>query len=313
MPLKVPTLDDRTYADLVREGVELIPRYAPAWTNHNPSDPGITLLELFAYLAEIYLYRVDRVTEASRANMLRLLLGHGDAFTGGVALDPQLQHAVIESRRAFRLVTDRDFERFALEATRGGIEGVTVARVHCFARRNLAAATAVERRRDCPGHVSLVFVPDKFPMTDEQEHSVRTRTADYLESRRLLTCRLHVVAPRYLNVKIRIRVVPLAGHTPTIVERRVRESVAQFFDPRRGGVDQGGWPLGRNVYVSDLYRRLNTVEGVSRVIAIDFDVRDSSRVLRSETGQVVGVTLEPEELFQVQMTDISCTTGERQR
>src|SRR4030095_11743512 len=75
MPLKVPTLDDRTYADLVREGVQLIPRYAPEWTNHNPSDPGITLLELFAYLTEIYLYRVDRIPEASRANMLRLLVG----------------------------------------------------------------------------------------------------------------------------------------------------------------------------------------------------------------------------------------------
>src|SRR4029450_6530730 len=241
MPLKVPTLDDRTYADLVREGVELIPRYAPEWTNHNTSDPGITLLELFAYLAEIYLYRVDRIPEASRANMLRLLVGRGGALASGASLDSQLQQAVVESRRPFRAVSESDFERLALEATRGGVDGVTIARAHCFARRNLAAGTVAERNRDLPGHVSLVFVSEDFPLTEQQEHAVRTKIAAHPEPRRLLTCRLHVVAPRYVNAAIRIRVVPLAGYSAPVVERNVRESVVQFFDVGRGGLDRGGW------------------------------------------------------------------------
>jgi hypothetical protein len=50
MPLDLPNLDDRTYEDLVAEALRLIPNYAPEWTNYNPSDPGITLIEISAIL-----------------------------------------------------------------------------------------------------------------------------------------------------------------------------------------------------------------------------------------------------------------------
>ena len=81
MPLKVPNLDDRTYADLVQEGVSLIPRYAPLWTNHNASDPGITLLELFAYLTEIFIYRLNRVSDANKAKFFKLLTGKTPVYS----------------------------------------------------------------------------------------------------------------------------------------------------------------------------------------------------------------------------------------
>ena len=48
MPLRLPNLDDRRYADLMTEARRLISLYDPEWTNHNPSDPGITVVELFA-------------------------------------------------------------------------------------------------------------------------------------------------------------------------------------------------------------------------------------------------------------------------
>jgi hypothetical protein len=60
MPLPPLDLDTRTYADLVEEARSLIPRYAPQWTDYNASDPGITLLELFAWLVEQDIYRVNR-------------------------------------------------------------------------------------------------------------------------------------------------------------------------------------------------------------------------------------------------------------
>ena len=61
MPLTVPNLDDRRYDDLVREALAIIPAIAPQWTNHNAADPGITLLELLAYIAELLIYRVNQV------------------------------------------------------------------------------------------------------------------------------------------------------------------------------------------------------------------------------------------------------------
>ena len=61
MPIPLPNLDDRAFDDLVAEGQRLIPGPAPSWTDHNPSDPGIAFIELFAYVTEMLLYRADRV------------------------------------------------------------------------------------------------------------------------------------------------------------------------------------------------------------------------------------------------------------
>ena len=48
----IPTinLDDKTFDDIRDEAIRLIPRYCPEWTNHNASDPGITLIELFSWM-----------------------------------------------------------------------------------------------------------------------------------------------------------------------------------------------------------------------------------------------------------------------
>lgn len=65
MTLPIPDLDDRDFDQLAGEARALIPRNLPAWTDHNPSDPGITLQELFAFLVEISIYQVNRVPDRS--------------------------------------------------------------------------------------------------------------------------------------------------------------------------------------------------------------------------------------------------------
>ena len=72
MPLDIPNLDDRRWADLVEEARALIPRVAPRWTDHNAHDPGITFIELFAWLAEMQLYQLNRVGERHREAFARL-------------------------------------------------------------------------------------------------------------------------------------------------------------------------------------------------------------------------------------------------
>src|SRR6476620_3691365 len=73
MPLPLPDLDTRRWTDLVDEGRALIPRYAPGWTDHNIHDPGITLIELFAWMVEQEIYRVNRVPERHRRKFLQLI------------------------------------------------------------------------------------------------------------------------------------------------------------------------------------------------------------------------------------------------
>ncbi len=68
-----PKLDDRNYYDIVAEAIGMIPRYAPEWTNHNPSDPGITLIELAAWMTDILIYRLNQVPDKNYVAFLNLL------------------------------------------------------------------------------------------------------------------------------------------------------------------------------------------------------------------------------------------------
>jgi predicted phage baseplate assembly protein len=79
VPLSVPALDDRTYQQLVAEALRRIPVHNPAWNNFNDSDPGMTLLQLFAFMHESVLYRVNTFPERNRLKFLSLL---------GIALQP---------------------------------------------------------------------------------------------------------------------------------------------------------------------------------------------------------------------------------
>jgi predicted phage baseplate assembly protein len=71
MALPLPQLDNRTWSELVAEGRSLIPRETPQWTDYNVPDPGITLIELFAWLSEMLLYRLDQVPDAEVRAFLR--------------------------------------------------------------------------------------------------------------------------------------------------------------------------------------------------------------------------------------------------
>ena len=73
MPIPSPILDDRSYQQLRDELVRRIPVYTPEWTDHNASDPGITLIELFSFLGENLLFRFNQIPEAARLAFLRLL------------------------------------------------------------------------------------------------------------------------------------------------------------------------------------------------------------------------------------------------
>ncbi|MCB0261492.1 MAG: putative baseplate assembly protein [Calditrichaeota bacterium] len=73
MALPLPNLDDTTFQELFESARSLIPLYAPEWTDYNLHDPGITLIELFAWLTEMQIYRLNRITDANRKAFLKLI------------------------------------------------------------------------------------------------------------------------------------------------------------------------------------------------------------------------------------------------
>jgi predicted phage baseplate assembly protein len=467
MPIPLPNLDDRRFDDLVRELRALIPRYAPAWTDHNLSDPGITLIELFAWLTEALLYRLNRIPAASEARFLELLgarfrpavpavaeltvsaegleaplvvpqgeplvatPGTGDPLTfetvHGLQLTPGAPSGTVKARQIARVTGERlgtsdgqpfqtfrparhhvvvlpgltppivpavtvdgeswsyrppastpgaaggeaqsfsdsgpDDPRFTFDPFPGLVrfgdggrlgDGLGAGRIppagaeiladyavtegrrgkvpadtpFRFARDLGVAATKVRgetegrdpgnleettaeaidllrtrwraitsedfediavqqiagiaRARCLPevdltvdpsaraiGHVSVIVVPRPGsgpPVVRQQPSAEQIAAVDeLLDSRRLVTCRHHVVGPSYTDARLEARVV-LSEHVEAqSVCRQILSRLESFFDPLAGGPEGTGWPFGRDVHVSEVCQTLEAIAAVDHV------------------------------------------------
>lgn len=275
MSIPLPNLDDRTYDDLVQEGLRLIPTYAPEWTNHNPSDPGITLIELFAYLTEMLNYRLNRVTDANKLAFLKLI--NGPEWRPEKSLNEEIQDAVIKLREPKRGAACKDFEYLALEFNKQPEANQQpnqqkVQRAHCLARRDLEFETfSLNENNEKPGHISVIIVPNK-PLQEnsanfrfEPSEDLLKAVRDYFEPKRLLTTRLHIVAPRYVKIKVNIKLILEPGAKKDSVQKQVQTDLEGFFHPLRGGIGGKGWEFGRNIYISEVYQLLDKQPGVDYV------------------------------------------------
>ncbi len=464
MPIPLPNLDDRGFTDLMHEVRALIPRYAPVWTNHNASDPGITLLELFAWLTEAMIYRINRSTDVSEARFLELLgasfsparpasitllivaqgLGREKAILRGTALladradgrpplsfetghdvllkrqlregseffearvscvqvtriekekvgtsdgtafqhfslatphivpniavdlpaelavmvdsvpwtfretlldsGPDDTHFTVDARMnriqfgggsgmipphgaeilvtyqatqgeigelaaetQFQFVHDLSMEpaitlegrlvdgshptgldearRFAIDALRTKNRAITsddfeslllghadykLARAKCVPGWDL---TAQEDRQVRADHASIIVVPDKQderPMPTAEEVD---RIYEFLDERRLITCRHHVVGPTYLDIKVETEIVTNKQRPNTQVIADLAANLKAFFHPLTGGPGDGaiGWPFGRDVHLSEVFEVIENSPGVDHAEAAALKSRD---------------------------------------
>src|SRR4051812_16668368 len=104
MALPSPNLDDRTFEDLLDEAKARVAQTCPSWTDLSPHEPGSVLLEVFAYLTEVMLYRLNRLPEKVHVELLKLM---------GVKLYPPSAAVV-----SLTFTADAPVER-ALEIPRG--------------------------------------------------------------------------------------------------------------------------------------------------------------------------------------------------
>jgi hypothetical protein len=309
MPLTLPDLDDRSFADLVAEARALIPALAPHWTDHNPSDPGITLVELFAWLTETLLYRENQVTDKNRIAFLRLI--NGPDWNPAKSVTEEIRDTVVKLRMPARAVTASDFERIAL-----GIPGV--ARAHCVPRRNLELATREDRAVDRPADVSLVVVSTSSP--EPLAHLL-----DALDRARLLTTRVQVVAARPVPIGFDLTVHDQNGaiwrrdppHAAVTLALTIHarpdmpgdkllpaaeDELRCLFEPPDDDPAIRDWPFGRAVYLFEIWERLARLPGAEYVTAteghrdeIEAGPEDNWRILKNRDN-FEGIGLEPHEL-----------------
>ncbi|EPR11621.1 hypothetical protein [Ruminiclostridium papyrosolvens] len=269
MSLPIQKLDEITFDDLVKEAKSLIPMYAPEWTNHNPSDPGITLVELFAWLCEMIIYRIDQVPEKNNLRFLKLL---GTQLENGEKLTSGIRRGVQQLTQCTRAVTTEDFEFLALKALMEKPEikesyPDLIARTICLSNRDMENNKTDEAGQF--GHISVILIMSTKNQNDltKEAYDIKQYIKKYLLERKVLTNRVHVVDPDYQEIRINMQVVAKdkkMGDT-------VREVIEKYIDPITGGENKNGWPLGRNLYASDLYYLVEGIKGIDHVKHMELD------------------------------------------
>jgi hypothetical protein len=290
--LPLPRLDDRTFADLVEEVRSAIPAYEPEWTDHNASDPGITLIELLAWATEMLVYRSHQVTQDHLIAFLQLLRGPAWPPEGWAPtdLDGDVAETLRELRALSQSVTVADHETLA-----AAVDGV--GRALCVPRRNLVGSTETYRSAPAVADISVIVLPESLPDPPPEDDpsgawqpprelldAVKAR----LEPTRIVTTRLHVVGPVFVPLSVSA-VVARQPEAPAAGDLRqvIAAAIGDFFHPLRGGKDGHGAPAGRSVYVSEVYGVIEHVPGVDHVPDLTIESAWQPRFTRAAEGKVV--------------------------
>jgi len=291
MSINFPDMAARTYGDILDEMVSSIPRYSDKWTNFNPSDPGITILEILAWIFDTNLYRINRVPEESYLNFMRLIAGAKEEEAGllleELKKDPNSDRYHIEILEIlnkiycdkkegrtlidlheikgaalrflnsnYRAVSEDNFIALAVEATRNTKEGepkVKRAIVHGYP----------------DGKVEIIIISDNRENYKELKKMVK----DYLEPRKLICTKIVVKEPVYSSLKIFVEAACHSGSYSTIeiIKKNIQKNILDFLDPVTGGDDKMGWPYSRPVSIYELFHIIEETQSVDHAINVILD------------------------------------------
>ncbi len=207
--------------------------------------------------------------------------------TDGETLNDLLSRGLAALQERYRVVSDEDFEYLVRQAAPD-----KVARVTPVADRNLEGTTPIEE-----GDMSLIVLPalEQLGLSDQPAaYDTVTKTfvlnrstaavtsaiagsrvkrlnreiLRYLDERRLITTIVHVVPPSFATVRLGITLQSKPGVNTETLKQTVGKAVAAFLDPYVGWQDASGWPYGRDVYRSELYQLVDSIDGVDHVSAL---------------------------------------------
>lgn len=286
MPIQLPNLDTKTYQEISDEMIASIPKYTDRWTNHNPSDPGIAILELLSWIAETAFYRINRIPDDSYIEFLRLVAGASGADDvehllkvpyldkshkkilkflkkieeGNKKSTAEIKAAAVQFLMShYRAVTEDDFRQLAIEATANEMEGH-----HAKVKRTIVYKSSGEEK------VEIIIVSD----SEGSYNDLITLVKDYLHPRKLIGTKIEVKQPVYTDVSIDIKVVCHHYAIPKKVEENIKDRILKHLDPFVGGDEETGWPYKRPLTVYEIDQIVEETDGVKRAEYIKFDKKE---------------------------------------
>jgi hypothetical protein len=171
----------------------------------------------------------------------------------GETLQAFQQRAPTSVRHGGRALTTGDYEAMVREAS----SAVSV--VKALSDRNPAGRTL-------PGWVTVIIVPESQEPRPYPTRGLRDEILAYLAARApaglAAAGRINVIGPLYFPVDVTVTLVPLLDAEAGLVDGRARQALQDFLHPLHGGPSGDGWDFGRGVYLSDVARVLEAVEGL---------------------------------------------------
>lgn len=154
----------------------------------------------------------------------------------------------------YRAITSKDFETLALSTP-----GIKVAKAKVLPNYNPEFPCLF-----IPEAVTVVVMPyvrndTVLPIPSE---AFMKNVQDYLQTKRLVTTNIYVIAPKYVEISVYCKVHLKRRSSAIAVKKRVEEALKTFLDPLYGGVNDNGWSIGRAVFLSEIYQVIDAVEGV---------------------------------------------------
>jgi predicted phage baseplate assembly protein len=190
---------------------------------------------------------------------------------------------VLRTRR--RAVTPADFEHLVRQGF-----SADVARVRC-----LQASLPGSDGRPGPGQIYILVIP-RLPahlaegyIAESQlelDAELQQQIEGYLDEHRLLTAQLTVRTPDYRRVSITVDLQASAQADPRRVEQAVSARLEALLNPFVGGIEGKGWPFGRDLYLSDLYASIQSVEGVEYIRDLEMSWLDRHNQPHVETKKI---------------------------
>lgn len=306
MPTPVTELDDKDYDELLAEALASIPKLYPSWTDHNASDPGIALIELFAWLTDMVLYRVNRLPDARYLAFLRLMRGPDFKLAPGQTLADGIRETLGEVRELYRAVSADDYEyltghQWPLSDPHGLLG--KIARVKCLPERDLEAA---DKLAAAPGYVSLIVVPetgDGAAPWLAPSAALKSGLLSFFDSRRLITTRVRVTGPTYVPISISATIYLKDYADPNEVTAAGKKALQDAFHPIHGSDDGKGWPFGGNLNLSTIYALLDGIRGIDFTEDVVVTVADAGRKVM-DGAEVLMIELDDFELLQLKESSI---------
>lgn len=190
------------------------------------------------------------------------------------SIDYAKARARMDFNATTRAVTSEDYEILALSTP-----GLRVARAKAIPDYNHDYPCT-----NIPGSVTVVVVPySREGKTISKPGTGFIQTiSKYLDLHRLITADLYVIGPEYVQVSVLCRINIKKGFGPSGVEKRVKDALAAFLDPLKGGPQGSGWIFGRAVYPSEIYQIIENVEGVEYATGVSLSAESSNGQYKRE-------------------------------